>query len=104
MVVHGFDTRDHVVYDLDGRPSQLAIGCLLETIAIAATGHGLGTKIDRREDMPDTHPTFDVHLSSGDSVIPDPLIPYIERRTVQRRPMSWRSLTQQEKSVLEKAV
>ena len=23
LVVHGFDTREHCVYDLDGRPSQM---------------------------------------------------------------------------------
>ena len=37
VVVHGFDTRDHVVYDLDGTSSQIALGALLETIAIAAS-------------------------------------------------------------------
>ena len=30
VVVHGFDTRDHVVYDLDGRPSQISLGALLQ--------------------------------------------------------------------------
>jgi len=39
VVIHGFDTRDHCVYDLDGHPSQMALGGLLETMRIAATGH-----------------------------------------------------------------
>ena len=26
VVVHGFDTRSHCVYDLDGHPSQLSLG------------------------------------------------------------------------------
>lgn len=40
FIVHGFDTRDHCVYDLDGHPSQMAIGALLENIEIAATEWG----------------------------------------------------------------
>lgn len=36
VIVHGHDTREWCVYDIDGRPSQLAHGALLETIAIAA--------------------------------------------------------------------
>lgn len=32
--VHCHDTREHCVYDLDGHPSQLSHGVLLETIAI----------------------------------------------------------------------
>ena len=41
IVVHAFDTRSHCVYDLDGHPSQLSVGALLETIRIAASGFGL---------------------------------------------------------------
>ena len=48
VVVHGYDTRDHVVYDLDGHASQLAVGALLETIQIAATEEACVTHITRR--------------------------------------------------------
>ena len=48
LIVHAFDTRDHCVYDLDGRPSQIALGALLETIAIAASVHGLRAEFRRR--------------------------------------------------------
>ena len=37
VAVHCYDTRDHVVYDLDGHPSQVAVGAMLETMAIAAS-------------------------------------------------------------------
>ena len=37
FVVHGFDTRDWCLYDIDGRPSQIALGALLENIAIAGS-------------------------------------------------------------------
>ena len=53
LVVHGFDMRDHVIYDLQGRASQLALGGLLETIEIAARSRGLKCDINRRQDMPE---------------------------------------------------
>ena len=40
ILVHGYDTRDHCVYDLDGWASQLSHGALLETLALAATRFG----------------------------------------------------------------
>jgi hypothetical protein len=102
--VHGFDTRDHCVYDIDGHPSQIAHGALLETIAIAASAHGLAARFDRRPGLPDTTPTFDVWLAPGSAVTPSPLLPYITTRTVQRRPLSTRPLTVPERTELEAAV
>ena len=52
VVVHGFDTRDHCVYDLDGHPSQISLGALLETISIAASAHGLRVDSSRRSTLP----------------------------------------------------
>jgi hypothetical protein len=104
LVVHGFDTRDHCVYDLDGHPSQIALGALLETISIAASGHGLRTAIQRRAGLPDTTPTFDVLFQPDPKLQPDPLIPFIAKRSVQRRPMQTRLLTPEEKHALEAAV
>lgn len=101
ILVHGFDTRDHVVYDLDGHASQLAVGALLETIAIAATGEGRQAHISRRPDTPDDHLLIDVRFESDASLTPDPLIPSIAKRVVQRRPMSTRPLTPTQKSTLE---
>jgi hypothetical protein len=104
LVVHGFDTREYCVYDLDGRPSQISIGALLETISIAASGHRLTTRALRRTNLPDTTPTFDVRFSADLNLAPDPLIASITRRCVQRRPMSFRSLTLSEKQILEASV
>ncbi len=104
VVVHGSDTRAHCVYDLDGHPSQIALGALLETLSIAATAFGLTAHVTRRIGTPDTAPTFDVRFSQSADVHPDPLIPYIQRRSVQRRPMPTRALTASEKTALEAAV
>lgn len=104
VVVHGFDTRDHCVYDLDGHPSQMALGALLETMRIAATGHGLRADVTRRAGMPDEKPTFDIHFVPDTTIQPSPLIPFITVRAVQRRPMSTRALTPEQKSLLEASV
>ena len=41
FIIHGTDTREHCVYDLDGHSSHLAHGILLETVSIAASQFGL---------------------------------------------------------------
>ncbi len=104
VVVHGFDTREHCVYDLDGHPSQISLGALLETIAVAATGFGLRTDVVRRTASPDTRPQFDVRFAADGAVPASPLIAAITVRSVQRRPMSTRALRDSEKRELELAV
>ena len=103
FVVHGFDTRSECVYDLDGHGSQLSLGALLETIAIAATAHGRETDIRHRSDSPEQAPIFDVLLRPS-AIAADPLAASIQTRSVQRRPLSMRALTSDEKQVLEAAV
>ena len=104
IVVHGFDTRDHCVYDLDGRPSQISLGALLETISIAATEHGMLAIISRRTELPETTPTFGVRFAPDQDLKPDPLAPYIPCRSVQRRAMKTRPLSGKEKKTLEEAI
>src|SRR5437762_13684682 len=62
VAVFGRDTRAHCVYDLDGHPSQISLGALLETITLAATRFGLDARIERRQDSPDERPIFDIHF------------------------------------------
>ena len=104
LIVRGFDTRDHCVYDLDGHPSQISIGALLETISVAATLHRLRTDVVRRLDTADTRPTFDLRFAADARVQPDPLAAQIQVRSVQRRPMRLRRLTPAKKQALEAAV
>ena len=100
VVVHGFDTRDHCVYDLDGHPSQISLGALLESMAIAASAHGLHMYAQRRLAASDTQPTFDIAFEPELQLAPDPLASFITQRSVQRRPTSTRNLTIDEKSTL----
>ncbi len=104
VVVHGHDTREWCVYDIDGRPSQLAHGALLETIAIAAREQGLVATATRRTDSPDARPQFDVRFVPANAIEREPLAEAIERRAVQRRPLRMRALRPPEKAALQAAV
>lgn len=103
VIVHGFDTRAEVVYDLQGHASQLALGGLLETIEIAARGRGLQCEISRQTDQPETRPTFDVMFQEA-TVEPDPLEYAILARCTQRRALQRRPLGDREREALETAV
>jgi nitroreductase len=104
FVVHGYDTRDHCVYDLQGQASQFAIGALLESIAIAASAFAQGVEFQLRNNMPETKPTIDVKLISQADVQEDPLFPYLPIRSVQRRKFKLTPLTPEQKTALEQSV
>jgi sulfur-carrier protein adenylyltransferase/sulfurtransferase len=103
VAVHAFDTRDEVIYDLHGHASQLSVGALLETLRVAASGHGRSTSYTLRPGSPDTRPVIDVHLAPDPGITRDPLFPVITKRTTQRRPMRRRQLSREEKQGLEAA-
>ena len=108
VVIHGVDTaqtRANCVYDLDGHPTQLSLGALIETLAIAATGFGLRAEVTRRpQGAQAMEPIFDVRLLPDSSVQPSPLIAAIPRRSVQRRAFQTRALTAAEKIELERCL
>lgn len=103
-VVHGHDTRSRCVYDLDGHPSQIALGALIETTAIAATAFGLRLDARRRTEVADERPTFDLRFDAAPAAAPSPLIDAIQRRSVQRRMMSTTPLTSAQRTALAGAV
>lgn len=104
VVIHGFDTREHCVYDLDGHPSQISIGAMIETAAIAASHHQLHTTARRRPDSPEARPVFDLAFTADPTIKPDPLLASIKTRSVQRRPLKTRPLTAAQKQAFEAAV
>lgn len=104
LIVHAFDTRGHCVYDLDGHPSQIALGALLETLAIAASMHGFRAEFKRRSESPDENPEYRVELIPDSQLLPDPLLSHIKGRSVQRRPMQTKPLTKPQKEGLQGAV
>jgi len=91
FAVHGVPGGDDI-YDLQGHAGALALGALLETAAIAATGLGLRAEIERRGEA------FIVELSG--SAEPDPLATVIRTRSVQRRPLSRAPLTTRQRAAL----
>jgi len=101
--VFGYDTSDHVVYDLDGWASHLSHGVLLETIAIAASQFGCRARIQLPESGGAGPLVYRVALERDVAIGADPLAAAIVRRTVQRRPMRPRSLTPDQRRVLERA-
>lgn len=101
--VKGFDTREHCVYDLDGRPSRVSIGAMLETLRIAASLSGMRADVRRDRSAPESTPVFDVDFIFDPDVSPHPLAPFIRSRSVQRRPLSTRPLSASEKRTLEAA-
>lgn len=104
FLVHGYDTHTHCVYDLDGSASQFAHGTLLETVALAATRFGHRAEISTGSADGSGHIVYRVSLVPASGVTEDPLVPAIAERSVQRRPMSPRPLSEAERVSLEKAV
>lgn len=103
VAVHGFDTREHVLYDFDGHASHMAHGALLETLRIAASGTGLESRWELRPGIPDTAPIYDIEFTPVAGLSPDPLLPFIRERVVQRRPMRTTPLTDAQREALTMA-
>lgn len=101
LAVHAHDVRKDGVYDLDGRSSRLAMGGLLENIAIAAAEFGLRAEFQRRSAMPEL--VIDVSLRQDPAAPLSPLFPCIEKRATQRRRLSRVALALEEKARLEEA-
>ena len=102
--VHAQDTRDWCVYDLEGRASQIAVGALLETIALAAGALGIEARFSLDPAAPETQPVIDVELVPAPDSSPDPLQAVIEKRTTQRRPFTSKALSAEHRAALEAAV
>ncbi|MGI5310465.1 ThiF family adenylyltransferase [Rheinheimera sp. WS51] len=101
FTILGSDTRDHVVYDLNGFASNMAHGALLETIRLAATERGFIANIDTTDRTDPEHPVYKIQLHAEPDIKAEPLAAYIESRTVQRKPMGTRALSKAEKQQLE---
>lgn len=105
--IHGHDTRDQVVYDFEGRPSQIALGALLATLRIAASALKFNVEIVQELPTPDTINSslsrFRITLTQDEPVIANELASYITSRSVQRRPLATTPLMESEKRALESA-
>ncbi|WP_077034678.1 hypothetical protein [Pelomonas sp. KK5] len=102
--VHGFDSRSHCVYDLDGHPSHISLGALLETIEIAASAESMAVDMQLDPSSVDTHPIYNLTFRRDPGMQPNPLAAVIEKRCVQRRPFTTRPLREDERQRLREAV
>ena len=103
IAIHGYDTREHVLNDLDGHASHMSHGALLETLRLAATRFGLCARWCIRDGCTDSAPIYDVQFEPAD-LPEDPLVACIEKRCVQRRPMRTTPLTPEQSAALQAAV
>jgi nitroreductase len=103
ILVHGYDTRKHCVYDLDGWASQLSHGALLETLALAATRFGQRATVSETIEHTPQHIVYRVLLRADGNIVEDPLVASISERTVQRRLMDMNPLTRMQKEAVEAA-
>jgi molybdopterin/thiamine biosynthesis adenylyltransferase len=106
--VLGHDTRDEVVYDINGRPSQIALGALLETLLIAASTMQYQADIEQESPAQDTPNSksmrFKVSLRQNVSLEPSPLATSITSRSVQRRALKTTPISTQHKQALASAL
>jgi hypothetical protein len=103
ILVHGYDTRDHCVYDLDGWASQLSHGALLETLALAATRFGCRAQTSIATEHEDGRIVYKVALERDPTAVENPLAAFISERVVQRQPMRPARLTPEQQRALERA-
>ncbi|QID18730.1 molybdopterin biosynthesis protein MoeY [Nitrogeniibacter mangrovi] len=101
--VLGSDTRSWCLYDYRGIPSRMAHGALLETLRIAATEQQARMGWRLREGGDETAPVYEIGFEPADALAPDPLLPFVESRCVQRRPMRTPALTSAEMAALTEA-
>ena len=105
LTVHIHDQASWDIYDYDGgRPSLLSAGALLETMAVAASQFGKMIWWDYQGLVEPHHHAIDVAFRSAPGTKPDPLLPYVTTRSVDRRPYSLTPLSQAQKAALEAAV
>lgn len=106
--IHGSDTRDEVVYDINGRPSQIALGALLETVIIAASTIEYHAEIEQTSPERDTsnsrNTCFKVRLHYDSSIKSSPLATSIALRSVQRRALRTTQISAQHKDTLASAL
>lgn len=91
------------LYSMNGWPTHLAVGCLLETIVLAAGKHSMEARFSPDYSASPERTTIQVDLTPSARPA-DPLAHFIEERTVNRRCLSPRRLSPEHKAILQSAV
>lgn len=103
LIIHGRDQAGEDVYDYhQGQPSLLSLGCLLESISLAASRFGDAVTWQYQADGPQRH-RITVDLLAQD-LPEDALLDFLPIRSVNRHPFRSTPLTQAQKRQLEAAL
>ena len=104
VTIHVRDQADDDIYDYNnGQPSLLSAGCLLENLRIAATRHGKMLWWTYAGGADHRH-VIKVELSDAPGIAPDPLLPVVHMRSVDRRPYRATPLTPAQRKALAAAL
>lgn len=98
------DTRDRCVYDLDGKPTLLAAGALMENVVLSAGAIGFDVAATLEPSDREGRLIVEIRLKPDFARPPDPLHAFIESRQVQRGLLSPRRLTSREKDRVAEAI
>jgi hypothetical protein len=102
--IHGYDTRQTCVYDLDGHASQLSHGALLENVDVAASRFGARADWSIVSERAG-HIIYRVKLERDAARSTEhPLAAFITQRSVQRRAMRATPLTDDAQLALRQSV
>lgn len=108
FIIDANDTRQEVVYDYFGRPSQIALGALLETARIAASKLGYRADIQRLDSaltaINSERLRYRIDLIYQTDLPADPLFAMIEKRSVYRRSLPGLALQEQHAQILQQAL
>ncbi len=108
IIVTSRDTRADVVYDYLGRPSQIALGALLETIKIAAShfSYQAHWQLIPAEQTDSDHSClrYRIELSPLHQMPTENLYAEIEKRSVYRRRLSCQNLSAAHLQILQAAL
>ena len=103
IVLHIHYAQEECVYDLRYQNTLLAMGALLQTMEIAATSEGCNMHVQQRQPPQRKLLAMDISFSLDPMIEADPLVFEIPHRAVQRRPLSMRALTANQKQSLQLA-
>lgn len=104
LVVH-FGGSAHSLYDYDGRPSLTSLGCLVESLRLAASrfGRSMAWRYDVAPDGA-TGGLLHVDFAEVQGLAEDPLCDFVDVRSVDRRPYRLRPLNLRQKQALTESL
>ncbi len=99
LLVHFSGNSEGDVYDYDGQPSLISLGCLVESLRLAASRFGRSMAW-RYEAAAGGGGLLHADFSEVQGLAEDPLCDFVDVRSVDRRPYQLRPLTVRQKQAL----